>query len=98
MKMLLSLLGIDALLQKLKSLSYWGLTGAGFVLLFGGLVLATFLQRKDQAVVLVFGTSFLGTAILSLALPKVLAQIIDDERERAICAKSFVTGAGRDGG
>lgn len=81
--MLRGLLGIDAVLQKLRSLSYWGLAGVGFLLLFGGLVQATFLQRKDLAVVLVFGTAFLGTAILSLALPKVLAQIIDDEQKKA---------------
>ncbi len=85
MKMLRGLLGIDAVLQKLRSLSYWGLAGVGFLLLFGGLVQATFLQRKDLAVVLVFGTAFLGTAILSLALPKVLAQIIDDEQKKPNC-------------
>ncbi|HPY31125.1 MAG TPA: hypothetical protein PLT00_12680 [Verrucomicrobiota bacterium] len=82
-KMLSRLFGIDTLLQKLKSLSYWLPTSAAFLLLCGGLVLGALVERKEVAIALVFASTLMGTAILSLVLPKVLARVIGDEREKA---------------
>lgn len=71
------------IIGRIQSIPRWMFSVVGLVLLFGGLVLATLVDRKDLAVALTFATSTFGAAILSLYLPQLLASVIDDEQEKA---------------
>lgn len=80
MKVLIALLKPDWWVEQLKSVSGWMLAAAAVLLLGGGMVLAAFIGRKEVAVAVVFASTLIGTSILSLVLPKLLANVIDDER------------------
>lgn len=71
------------LLSQIESVPRWFLSVVGFALLCGGLVLASFVDRKDLAVALTFTGTLFGTTLLGLNLPKLMAKLIDDEREKA---------------
>lgn len=83
MKWLLNQIGINWLIGKFAGISNSVFAGAAFLLLCGGVVLGALIGRKEVAVALVFASTLVGTAILSLVLPKVLARVINDEREKA---------------
>ena len=77
-KWLLDQTGMNWLIEKISAISNWVFTVGAFLLLCGGLVLAAFVERKDVATTLVFASTLLGTAILSLVLPKTLAEVLGD--------------------